>query len=64
MGSMRYKPTNREKRRKSKRGIFWCGGCDMQLVGEWKKCPNCGTRNGIKRGKGRAKEIANNEIND
>lgn len=43
--------TNREIAKKPKAGKFWCWRCDAQLVGEWKKCSNCGFRNGIKRDK-------------
>jgi rubrerythrin len=45
----KYKQSNREKRLAPKAGTFWCESCDMQLVNEWKKCPICGKRNGIKR---------------
>lgn len=47
--NMEYRPRNREKSRAPKRGRFWCRGCDRQLVGEWEKCPVCGTRNNRKR---------------
>lgn len=45
---MEYIPSNREKRRAPKMGKFWCY-CDLAVVGEWQKCPNCGRRNGISR---------------
>lgn len=45
-----YIPTNREKTRMPKSGLFWCC-CDRQIVGEWEKCPVCSRRNGIKREK-------------
>lgn len=41
--------TNREKALTPKRSLFWCFPCDRQLVGEWKKCPVCGSRNGSRR---------------
>jgi len=44
-----YKQSNREKRLAPKKGKFWCMGCDRAFVTEWKKCPICGKRNGIKR---------------
>jgi len=34
-----YKPTNREKSKKAKKGKHWCMYCDSQLIGQ---CPNCG----------------------
>lgn len=37
---------NRLQKKKSKGGIYWCYGCDRQLVGDVKKCPICGYRNG------------------
>ncbi len=46
-----YTPTNREKRLQPKKGKFWCGNCDAQIVSEWRKCPNCGKRNGVRRSK-------------
>ncbi len=42
---------NRDRKRRFKKGKFWCGGCDMDLVGEWRKCSTCGRRNGRKRNK-------------
>lgn len=42
---------NREKKRLFKSGLYWCGGCDANLVGDWKKCEVCNRRNGIKRNK-------------
>ena len=44
-----YKQSHREKRLAPKKGKFWCMGCDRAFVTEWKKCPICGKRNGIKR---------------
>ena len=44
-----YQKTNREKARQPKRGKFWCIACDMELVAEYSKCPNCGTRSNTKR---------------
>jgi len=46
-----YKPSNREKSRKPRKNKFWCFGCDAQLVGNFRKCPVCGYRNGKKRDK-------------
>lgn len=46
-----YLPSNREKNRAPKRGLFWCWGCDGNLVSEWQKCSRCGYRNGRKRRK-------------
>lgn len=43
--------TNRQKRRLFKPGLYWCSGCDSNLVGDWKKCEVCGKRNGVKRNK-------------
>jgi hypothetical protein len=40
-----YRPRNREKAKAPKRVKFWCHGCDGCQVGEWEKCPVCGTRN-------------------
>ena len=39
---------NRIKIQAFKPGLYWCGGCDRQLVNDTKKCPVCGRRNGIK----------------
>jgi hypothetical protein len=36
--------TNRQKSRTAKRGLFWCGGCDGNLVGQTGKCKACGYR--------------------
>ena len=48
-----YKPKlnkpNRIKSTAPKKDKFWCYSCDMQLVGEYSKCPVCGHRNGKKR---------------
>jgi len=43
--------SNRDVIKRPKKGLFWCFGCDAQLVSEWGKCPRCGKRNGIKRNK-------------
>lgn len=44
--------TNREDKRKPKRGKFWCGKCDAYLVnGAGTACPNCGHREGRNRNK-------------
>ncbi len=34
--------TNREKKRKPAKNIFWCWGCDQQIIVAGKKCPVCG----------------------
>lgn len=39
-----YQKTNREKTLSPKRGLCWCYGCDMALVGTGRKCPVCGKR--------------------
>ena len=39
----------REKKKRSHKTKFWCESCDHYLVGEWKKCPVCGHRNGSNR---------------
>lgn len=39
---MSYKPSNREKKLRAKKAKFWCGCCDMALVGQHGKCPVCG----------------------
>ena len=46
---MNYIPSNREKRLKRKKGIYWCDHCDGALVGDWERCPRCGGRSGVKR---------------
>ncbi len=43
---MIYGKFNRVQKKKAKRGVYWCGKCDSQLVVDVKKCPNCGHRNG------------------
>jgi len=43
--------TNRQKTKQFKPGYYWCGGCDCNLVGDWKKCEVCGKRNGVRRNK-------------
>ena len=48
---LEYEMSNREQKLEPKKGKFWCWGCDAQIVNEWKKCPNCGTRNNIRRNK-------------
>jgi hypothetical protein len=39
-----YQPRNREKARKATYGMFWCGVCDYDFVGETDKCSVCGTK--------------------
>lgn len=46
-----FEPSNREKNRQPKMGIYWCDGCDANLCPDWEKCAVCKYRNGIKRGK-------------
>ena len=46
---LEYKESNREKRQAPKKGTYWCWGCDRQLVHDWRKCPICGKRNGVRR---------------
>ena len=41
--------TNRIRKFLPKFGLYWCGGCDRELVGDWKRCPVCGKRNGRRR---------------
>lgn len=41
--SRRYNPP--------KEGLFWCWGCDGNLIGEKGKCSNCGYRNGKRKRK-------------
>lgn len=33
---------NRMIKKNPKRGWFWCGGCDANLVEEGRKCTECG----------------------
>jgi predicted ATP-dependent serine protease len=40
---------NRENKRASKLGKFWCYSCDASRVSEYGKCPNCGARAGTGR---------------
>lgn len=51
---IQYKKTNREKSMEPKRGVFWCGACDAQLVANGRKCPNCHSFNGTRTLKPRA----------
>ena len=37
-----YTPRNREKAKSAKYGMTWCGYCDMDMVGDIGKCPQCG----------------------
>lgn len=37
------------KKREYRRGLFWCWGCDRQMVNDWIKCPVCGSRNNKRR---------------
>lgn len=41
--------SNRIKNKQCKPGKYWCRGCDANIVGDYKKCSNCGHRNGTKR---------------
>jgi len=43
---LEYKLSNRDKTKEPKKGLFWCYGCDCELVAQWAKCPYCGVRNG------------------
>ena len=47
-----YEKTNREKALTAHPGLFWCGSCDMSLVGDTGKCPVCGKRNNKKKKRG------------
>ena len=38
--------TNRDKKLEPKHSKFWCYKCDACLVNRYKKCTNCGHRNG------------------
>ena len=42
--SMTYKPTNRDKKKATKKGLTWCRKCDAALVGEGQRCPVCGMK--------------------
>lgn len=42
---------NRERKKQPKQGKYWCSKCDCQLVYDWKRCSNCGHRNGVRRNK-------------
>lgn len=44
-----YNLSNREKRQAFKKGLYWCGRCDGNLVRDWNRCEVCGSRNGVKR---------------
>lgn len=41
-----FTPSNRQKARRPKRGLFWCWHCDGHIVGEGGKCRCCGHRSG------------------
>ena len=56
MDDFQYSPSNREKSRAPKKGLWWCDSCDRALVGQGKKCPVC--RN-IQGGKKRLKKETN-----
>lgn len=43
------KHENRNKQKEPTKDKFWCPNCDMALVGEYGKCPNCGKK--INKGK-------------
>ena len=38
-----YTPTNRQKSRQATKSKYWCNCCDAALVGDWGKCPVCGS---------------------
>jgi Zn finger protein HypA/HybF involved in hydrogenase expression len=46
------KKSNRHKRMQATKHKFWCGNCDAALVGEWGKCPVCGSKENKKKKKG------------
>jgi rRNA maturation endonuclease Nob1 len=54
-------PTNRNRKRKYKPGLFWCSGCDCELVNESIKCKVCGHRNKKRRDKLNRKDNYENE---
>ena len=41
--------TNRQKNQTAKRGLFWCGGCDANKIGQVGKCSVCGFRENRKK---------------
>ena len=41
-----YRPTNRQQAQEPRGGLFWCVGCDRDLVPDVRKCGTCGARNG------------------
>lgn len=44
-----YPKSNREKRTAPKRGLFYCGYCDRDMVSNGSRCETCGHREGTKR---------------
>ena len=40
----KLKSPNRDKQTKSKKGKFWCWGCDCCLIWSNQRCPVCGKR--------------------
>ena len=44
-----YEESNREKRMSPKRGLFYCGYCDRDMVSNGCRCETCGHREGVKR---------------
>jgi len=46
-----FKKSNREVTMTPRPHKYWCMSCDCQLVGDYKKCPNCGFRNNRRRSK-------------
>ena len=52
--------TNREKKRKPAKNIFWCWGCDMQVIGAGEKCPVCGIRDLSKQARKRDIKVYDN----
>ena len=44
-----YKKSNRETRMTPKRGLFYCGTCDRDMVSNGCICETCGHREGVKR---------------
>lgn len=49
MARQEFPLTNRQKSRTAKRGLFWCSGCDGNLVGQTGKCKVCGYRENRKK---------------
>jgi hypothetical protein len=49
MARQEFPLTNRQKSRTAKRGLFWCSGCDGNLVGQTGKCKACGYRENRKK---------------